>query len=191
MCIRISRFLGFGLLLALAGCVSTYGAGRSAPILDGAFDVGMAKGYCVDRGAGRQAGDRAVVLMGRCTSAVDAVPAVLTLSVGAAGSASAISGGPALLAQFFTSEQGRQSLSRDGRAEDVAVVQALGSGDALLLRVRDRAVGEYWRAVTGLKGRLVTLSVAGAEGAPLDAAAGRAVLDEALAALIAANRTET
>lgn len=189
MFIRISRLGGIGLLLVLSACVANYGAGRSTPILDGAVNVGMAKGYCVDRNAGRQADDRAVVLMGRCTSSVDAVPAVITLSVGAGGSASAVAGGPALLAEFFTSEAGRQSLSRDGRAGDVRVLQALGSGDALLMRVEDRAVGEYWRAVTGLRGRLVTLSVAGTEAEPLGAEEGRRVLDQALSALVAANRS--
>jgi hypothetical protein len=189
MFIRISRLSGIGFLLLLAACVSGYGAGRSAPILDGAVNVGMAAGYCVDRNAGRQADDRAVVLMGRCTSSVDALPAVITLSVGAGGSASAVAGGPALLAEFFTSQEGRKSLSRDGNARDVRVLQALGSGDALLMRVEDRAVGQYWRAVTALNGRLVTLSVAGTEDEPLDAAEGRRVLDEALSALVAANRS--
>lgn len=191
MSIRISRAGTAVLILLLAGCVSGYGAGRSAPILGGAVEVGMARGYCVDRSAGRQSQDRAIVLMGRCTSAVEAVPAVITLSVGAAGSASAIAGGPAMLSEFFASEPGRRSLSRDGRAGDVRILRAVGVGDALVMRVEDRAVGAYWRAVTGLRGRLVTLSVAGADGAPLDAEAGRRVLDEALAALIAANPTGT
>jgi hypothetical protein len=59
--------------------------------------------------------------------------------------------------------------------------------DAFLLHVRDRAVGDYWRAILGLRGRLVTLSVSGPEGKPLEAAKGRGLLDAAVAALRRAN----
>ena len=188
MSIAISRLFGAGLILVLAGCVAGSGAGRSTPILGGAMAVGVPSGYCVDRSAGRETDDRAIVLIGKCNAASAAVPAVVTLSVGAAGSASAIAGGPAQLAEFFASADGRKSLSRDGDARAVRILHAAGSGDALVMRVRDEAVGEYWRAVTGVRGRLVTLSVAGADGAPLDAEQGRALLDRSIAALVAANR---
>jgi hypothetical protein len=39
------------------------------------------------------------------------------------------------------------------------VIQTSVAEGALMLRVADRSVGEYWRAVLGLKGRLVTISV--------------------------------
>lgn len=191
MSIAISRLGGFGLILLLAGCVAGLGQGRSTPILGGAMVVGVPAGYCVDPSSGRETGDRAIVLIGKCDAGSAAVPAVVTLSVGAAGSAAAVAGGPGLLAEFFTSDDGRRSLSRDGDARAVRILHAAGSGDALVMRVQDEAVGEYWRAVTGLRGRLVTLSVAGTDGAPLDAEQGRALLDRALAALVAANREPT
>ncbi len=184
----ISRLGGFGLILLFAGCVSGLGPGRSTAILGGAMAVGAPSGYCVDRSAGHEADDRAIVLIGKCDAASAAVPAVVTVSVGAAGSAAAIAGGPAMLAEFFTSEAGRKSLSRDGDAGAVRILHAAGSGGALVMRVRDAAVGEYWRAVTALKGRLVTVSVAGTDGAPLDGEAGRALLDRSVEALVAANR---
>lgn len=189
MFIRISRLSGAGLIFLLSGCVAGLGAWRSTPVLDGAMSVGVPAGYCIDPSAGREADDRAIVLIGKCDADSAAVPAVLTVAVGAAGSASAVAGGPAMLAEYFTSDQGRRSLSRDGRASAVQVLQAVGSGDALLMRVRDDAVGDYWRAVTGMRGRLVTLSVAGTDGAPLDPEEGRRLLDRSLAALEAANRT--
>lgn len=191
MCIWISRAATLGLVLGLSACVSNYGAGRQAPILDGGLTVGMARGYCIDAGSSRQADDSAVILMGRCNTSIDEVPAVLTLSVGPAGSASAISGGGEMLAAFFTSEQGRATLSRDGRASDVTVQQALQSGNAFLMRVQDRAVGEYWRAITGLRGRLVTLSVAGTADTPLSSEQGRTLLDAALAQMVKANPSQS
>lgn len=187
MCIWISRGAALGLGLILSACVANYGAGRTAPILDGGLTVGMARGYCIDGAASRQTGDSAVILMGRCNTSIDEPPAVLTLSVGPAGSASAISGGGQMLADFFTSDAGRATLSRDGRAGDVVVRQAVQSQGAFVMRVQDRAVGEYWRAITGLRGRLVTLSVAGTDDTPLSSGDGRALLDAALGQMIRAN----
>jgi hypothetical protein len=151
----------------------------------------MAQGYCIDSGSSRQYDDSAVILMGRCNTGTDALPAVLTLSVGPAGSASAISGGGQMLADFFSSESGRATLSRDGIASDVTVKQALQSDGAFVMRVEDRAVGEYWRAIMGLRGRLVTLSVAGTDEMPLAPTDGRAVLDAAVAEMVKANAPQS
>lgn len=187
MCIWISRIAVAVVAIGLTACVQDYGAGRTAPILDGGLTVGMPQGYCLDGTASRQSGDSAVILMGRCNTSVDAAPAVLTLSVGPAGSASAISGGGQMLADFFSSASGRATLSRDGRSGDVTVKQAVQAQNAFVMRVQDRAVGEYWRAITGLRGRLVTLSVAGTDDTPLSAQDGRALLDATLAQLVKAN----
>ena len=54
-------------------------------------------------------------------------------------------------------------------------------------RVRDAAVGEYWRTITSIRGRLVTLSAVGTEAAPLDPAKGRTILNRAMAELVRAN----
>ena len=59
---------------------------------------------------------------------------------------------------------------------------------AFLVQVRDRAAGEYWRGIAGLRGRLVTVTAAGpSDAAPLPAAKGRALVEAALAALRRAN----
>ena len=78
-------------------------------------------------------------------------------------------------------------LSRNGRAQDVQVRQAVGRPDAFLMRLTDRAVGDYWRAVTGIGGRLVTISATGAEGTPLSPEEGRKLVDAAVLALRTAN----
>ena len=60
----------------------------------------------------------------------------------------------------------------------------------MLLKIDFRSlaqVGTYWRAITGKKGRLITLSATGTPRVPLDPAAGRRVIDQLLAALSRAN----
>ncbi|MBC2834470.1 cation transport ATPase [Paragemmobacter straminiformis] len=177
--------------LALAGCdAAGVGRIRSIDILDGAVTAAAPSGYCISPGAGMRGTDAAVILMGRCSGSpsATAAPAVITLSVGPAGSAGVMADGGASLAAFFQTEEGRGALSRAGKAEDVRVLSAVGSDDAFVMHVADSAVGEYWRAIRGLRGRLATISVSGAEGAPITSGQGKALLEATLAALAAANR---
>lgn len=173
--------------LMLSACVTGYGAGRKAQVLDGAVTVGLPAGYCIDQTSSREGGDSAILLMGRCNTGVAEAPALMTLSIGPAGSGVAIGTDNAALAAFFTSRDGRASLSRDGRFRDVEIVQAFDEAGIFTMRVRDRAVGEYWRAVTTIRGRLVTLSVTGTDSAPLDIPAARQLLARAMAELVKAN----
>lgn len=186
------KSLGLIGVLVLAGCVATQGAGiRQVALLDGAVVAAAPAGYCIAPGAGQRQADSAVVIMGRCSAAGTAEPAVLTLTVGQAGSAGAMAGGGEALAAYFTSEAGRAALSRSGRAGDVQVISATGVDGAFLVQVRDRVAGEYWRGIAGLRGRLVTVTAAGpSEDAPLPAAKGRALVEAALAALRRANAGE-
>lgn len=173
----------------LTGCVGGTGTGspRAAPVLAGTLSVGIPAGYCIDKAASREARDSAVLILGRCADNVRAVPAVITLSVGESGSAGAMAAGGAALAEFFTSSAGRASLSRDGRPAEVMVLQALSTGDAFILRLRDKRAGEYWRAVLGVSTRLVTVSVTGTPALPLAPDQGREVLDATLDAMRKAN----
>lgn len=176
-----------GAVLLLSACVAGYGAGRKAQVLGGSMQVGLAAGYCIDESSSREGADSLVLLMGRCNAGVTETPALLTLSVGPVGSGAGIGQDNAALAAFFTSDAGRKMLSRDGRARDVQVVQAFDEAGIFTMQVRDRAVGDYWRAVAAIRGRLVMLSVTGTESAPLDAAAGRQLLARAMAELVKAN----
>lgn len=176
-------------VLSLTACQvqGGFGTTRSAPVLNGALSVAVLPGYCVDRGAGRQEDDSAVVIMGRCSATATVAPALVTVSVGRGGSAGVMTAGGPALAAFFTSPQGRATLSRDGRASDIRVIEALGQGEALLLHLNDRQTGEYWRAVIGLKGRLVTISATGSPGVPLDPDQGRKLIDRLLSAMSGLN----
>ncbi len=173
----------------LAGCQpgSMPGTSRQVQVLGGAVAIGLPQDYCINRAAGREGPDSAVIVMGRCSSAATVAPALVTVTVGQAGSAGVMTAGPAALAQFFASPAGRATLSRDGQAADIRILEALSAGSAFLLHLDDRQQGEYWRAITGLRGRLVTVSATGAPGVPLDPAAGRRLIDRVLANLQSAN----
>ena len=144
-------------------------------------------GYCIDPAAVQKSGDTVVAVLGRCASISQMAPGLLTISVGQPGSAGVMAAGGEALAAFFASTEGRRVLSRSGRAQDVQLRQAVGSKDAFVMRLTDRAVGDYWRAVTGIGGRLVTISATGAEGTPLAPEAGRKLVDAAVLALRMAN----
>lgn len=186
--IRLVALLAVAATLASCQLGSGFSSSRAAPVLGGALQVGVPPGYCIDGKASRESRDTAVILMGRCSDAMTATPALITVSIGQGGSAGVMTAGGAALATFFTSAQGRATLSRSGRAGDVKVIEALGSGDAFLLHLQDRNVGDYWRAVIGVKARLVTLSATGTDEVRLAPAEGRKILEIALAALRAANK---
>lgn len=193
-------------LAVLAACVPVQGSGPTAvagrqikvqPVLGGAIKVAAPAGYCVEPAAVLQQADSAIVLIGRCAGGTGQARAraILTAAVGEAGTGLGIAGSGAELAAFFTSEQGRAALSRSGRAKTVKVLEAVGSGDAFLIRLTDTSPNkdgpgqaESWRAVMGLKGRLVSLTVTGTVDAPLDRDRGKALLDGYVAAMRAANR---
>lgn len=180
-----------GVALALAACdVSVPGRIRSIAILDGAVVAAAPAGYCISPGAGMRGADSAVILMGRCSFSTTGTtaPAVITLSVGPAASGGVMADGGASLAAFFKTTEGLTALSREGKAADVKLLSAVGSDGTFILHVADSAVGEYWRAIRGVKGRLTTVSVSGAEGAPITSGQGKALLEATVAALVAANR---
>jgi hypothetical protein len=178
MSIWTSRALVLPILLG--ACVAgpaNFAAPRSAAVLGGAVQVGLPQGYCIDRRAGREAGDTAVIVMGKCRDDSEAAPAILTTAIGPAGSAQVLAGGGQTLAAYFTSEAGRAALSRSGRARDVEIAQAKMVGPAFVMRIRDRALGEYWRGVEPVAGRLVTITVDFPGGS---GSGGEALLDQAL-----------
>lgn len=154
--------------------------GQTVTVLDGAVKVGVPAGYCVDPGAGQAGADTTVVVMGRCDAG--AAPAVISLTVGQAGSGQVLSAPGSYLAGYFMSPAGRAAMASDGRAGSVTVEAARVSGAAVLLRLADRSLGTYWRGIAPVAGRAVTVSVTAA-----DAAAGENVLQAALAAMARAN----
>ncbi len=180
----ISKAAAASVVLAmLAGCVMDSGSGRSATILGGALTVSAPPGYCIDPSAGRNSGDSAVILMGKCANAGAARPALISLSVGTAESAGVLNAGGPALAKFFTSPQGRAMLSRSGRAGDVQIAGIVKVNNAYLIHVLDRRAGDHWRAVTSASGRLITISAVGAANPALSPQDSRRLVEATLQAL--------
>lgn len=159
----------FVVFLALAGCIVSLPARglQQIQVLDGSVNVQAPPGYCIDRQASVSIGRAIVVMIGRCVYERNIAAAVVTLTIGAPASAGVLIEGPDALGQFFASAAGRAVLARDGDPTHVVVVQTKTVGVALLLHVKDQMAGEYWRAITSIKGRLVTISASGVKGVPL------------------------
>lgn len=180
------------LCLALAACVPglpeiATSSSRSVPVMGGALQVAAAPGYCVDRDASRETDQQAIVIMGRCSNRSGNLAAIVTVSVGAPGSASSLAGDATALADYFTSEAGRAALSRDGDAASVRLRDMRSVDGRLVLHLDDTTTGEAWRTLISLRGRLVSISVVGASLQTQTGADGRALLDRTVAAMLRAN----
>ena len=184
--------LACAVLLALAGCVAPGGGSdpARAPILAGAMMLAAPDGYCIVPGSRLERGDDALALMGRCKGETNRPPAVLTVTLGAQGSAADFD--TATLANWLRGPQGRAALSRSGRGTDVTIEDVATLKDALLIRLRDAGAEQAvepsaWRAVLPLRGRLVTLTVTGPRDQPLPPDTGRKLMETFIARMRAAN----
>lgn len=185
--------------LGLAACEGGFGVSRNAPerisLPDGLVVAG-AEGWCVDVGSSSFAGDTAVVVLGSCAAiAKNAraprpnVPGVLTVSVEGAGFQAPP--GEALEA-FFGTEDGLSVLAHDGNGEHVRLLESRREGENLFLHAEDSsalpgAAHDYWRALFGLNGRLISVTLLGISGRPIDPIDGLATLRSQIEELIVAN----
>lgn len=191
------RCLSTVALIGLMGCdaalpVGLPGVGlHEIRILDGTVKIAAPAGYCIDPKTSVVRGDAVVVLIGRCTARGGVAAALVSLTVGAPASAGVLLAGPDALAKFFTSPAGRRLLARDGKAAHVAVTRAMVGDSTLYLHVEDRQAGEYWRAITAIRGRLVTVSASGTEGAPLTPDQGLKLVQDTIRLLAERNPDKT
>ncbi|MBC7478421.1 MAG: hypothetical protein H7317_10060 [Pseudorhodobacter sp.] len=174
------------LLLALAAC-DLPGSTPQVTVLGGEITVRAPQFYCVSEGSSRSSADTAVVLIGRCAENGRVAAGLVTVTIGRSASGGVMLAGAERLRAFLRSGAGRKALSRSGRPGDVAVLQSGVVDGTLMLHLDDRVAGEYWRAIIGIKGRLVTISASGAEGAPLTPADGQRLVEETVTALVRAN----
>lgn len=204
----MSTWTSRGALLALllaAGCAAPVDVARLAPervrLAEGIVVAGP-PGYCIDPRAVRETGAAAFVLLGSCAALSDGgiaaeplAPGVLTVLVSPAGGGAAFSASSAAqLRRFFESEAGRASLSAEGRAETVEVLETRAEGGLMFVRARDTSRGrpagvadDYWRAIFDLNGRLVTATVIGLETRPLASDDGLRTLAELTSRLVREN----
>lgn len=182
-----------GLCALLTACATLGGLVGAArvPVLSGAVTVAAPSGYCVGPAQVKEAQDTAVALIGRCLSTGLVMPAVISVSVGRSGSAGVMIAGPEAVAAFFGRPEGRQLLARSGRAKDLKVIETRVRDGALLMHLDDAGVGSYWRAILGLKGRLITISAQGTGGVVLPDPASLSAVEGTLAAMRAANPAPT
>ncbi len=176
-------------LTSLCACPPGLPGGGTPQIglFDGAFRVAAPAGYCIDPQNVSQTESTAVVLIGRCRDGSASTAALVSVTIGEPGSGAVMAAGPEGLSAFFTSPEGLATLSRSGSASDVVVQKAVMAGPNFLLLLADRTSGTYWRAISGMKGRVITTSAIGTQDVTLTPEAGRAVLDATLVALRRAN----
>lgn len=177
------------------------GISRKAPdeiaLPDGMIVAGT-KGWCIDRRSSRLDDETSVVVLGSCAaldsdagSARPSVQGVVTVSVQAAnGNVPSLQA----LETFFQTDAGRGILSRSGQTADVRVLETRLEDDTLILHVEDGggavpgASSDYWRALMGVEGRFVTVSLVGFGESPIDPDAGRAMVTAQVEELFQANQ---
>lgn len=210
MCIWTSKrggsalaFVCLFLLTACAGGVGVPGlSGGKRQVALGGGDVVIAgpRGYCVDEGATRDAATGGFAMLASCAALTLSplaprpdVRAVLTASVSAVDTTGA-GFDTAAAESFFRSDGGRAMLARSGDAATLTVVASRRSETSLLLALVDTSQGlapgmddAYWRALTELRGRIVTLSVLPPEGAAITPEAGFALTAQFVAQVRALN----
>lgn len=161
------------------------------------------EGFCVDPESTRDSGDTAFVLMGNCAVISDrrsagqpSVQAILTASLSEADASQTLRGAIPDLGTFFTSDEGRQLLSRAGEADTVEVLDSFHQGDVFYLRARDSSASEiqnvsadYWRSYLDVGDRIATLTVLGRDDSPIPSDTGLQTLRDFTQAVQNANTT--
>lgn len=195
----ISKAFVVACVLGLAGCEGGLGVSRKAPeqisLPDGIVVAG-AEGWCVDVASSQARRTTSVVVLGSCAAIADnakaprpSVPGVMTVSVEGPG----FQAPPAdALEAFFDTDAGLAVLARDGDAESVRLLESKRDGERLYLHAKDDSAlpgvsTDYWRALFGLNGRLVSVTLLGLSGRPISSAEGLAALQSQIERLIAAN----
>lgn len=147
----------------------------------------LPQGYCFDPKSLHSERGGIVVIGGRCAAARPVPPAAITVSIGGEGSSAVLQSGARVLTDWARSPAGRAALARDGQPGSVHISETLVVDGAFVIRLQDRAVGPYWRAAIGIKGRLVMISASAPDGGALSTADGRKILIGVIAAMRRAN----
>ena len=183
-------------IAALAAC-DPVGVAQPVALLTGDLVVTPPAGYCADPVSSRLRAGFAV--FAPCvTLGTDApVPSIIGVAIVQAGDTGSamVTSGETGLRDFLTSPQGAGLLSK-GSGATISVISSQTSGGRVTVHFRDTAAPpmdglgpDEWRAFTDIGGRLVTVSVRGLDDAPLSAAHGDALLDQALRGLSAPQAT--
>lgn len=194
-----SKAIVAAFVLGLAGCDGGFGVSRQAPeqiALPDGLVVAGAEGWCVDVDSSQSGQTTAVVVLGSCAAIAKnanaprpSVPGVMTVSVESAE----LQAPPAdALEAFFDTDDGLAVLARDGNADSVRLLESKRDGELLYLHAQDDSelpgvASDYWRALFGLNGRLISVTLLGISGRPITSAEGLAALQSQIERMIAAN----
>lgn len=203
---RTLAALAFGAVLS--GCLEVpdlatpkFGVSlRTAPqtiaVANRSVMIGGPSGYCVDRTVSKLGGDSAFVVLASCSSITrdpslspPGAYGLLTASVAKeAGGGTGLLADPEVLERFLASQAARAALARDARAGSVTILDLVRQEDAMMIRLRDTSQSElvgvddvYWRGLTDVNGRLITIAVVSFAERPLGAEVGLATLRAFLA----------
>lgn len=199
MSIWTYKTTGLAAFLALAACDLPF-VSRQAPtsvqLADGLVVAG-AKGWCVDESTSQTAGETAVVVLGNCAALSGNpdepqpdVAGIVTVSVEATGTQIPSADD---LVGFLLTESGRAALARNGDPNSVEILETETDGGTVFLHAQDisgvpsGAAKDYWRALFGMEGRFVSVSLVAPNKSPIGRNDGLATLDAHIARLISAN----
>ena len=124
-------------------------------------------GFCILDGSRKTYRGAEFVALAPCRDGTATDQAVLTATVGPAGSGEGIDPAEIVASGYFGSPPGRLALSRSGDPRTVTVHATTVEQGTALVHLTDRSPaprtlaqnGEGWRALLRLRGRIVTLSV--------------------------------
>jgi hypothetical protein len=177
MSIWISKAANFTKLLAagllLLACLPTkegeiHLAQKPYTVLGGGMNVAVPLGYCLDRSSLVEKHDTFVALAGRCVNTASHRAAVISIAVGQKGTAVDVVGNEADLKNYVKSADGLAALSNIQKTSRIAVISAKAEQKVFVLHLQNQTPdaksglqSESWRAIFGISGRLVTVSVKG------------------------------
>ncbi|MBU2866139.1 hypothetical protein [Pacificibacter marinus] len=164
------------------------------------FTVTAPDGFCVDETSVKDTVKTGFVLMADCAALrgkkhkVDQSRSVLLTTTVAAPLENPESVTPQALQKFFSTEQGRAVLSRNGDAVTVSASMEIVDDDTLILHIRDSSPvnidglsQDDWRAFTVIHNRLVTLSVTPFVGVTASNTSAKALVIQLARLLLAEN----
>lgn len=193
--------------LVLAGCDALPGLGagfgraangpvQSLALYDGAVRAAGPEDYCIDTGLSRPARGFAVMAGCATLAGADRAPAIeglITIQVGASGSAT-VAGNEAAMAALMRTAPGVALLSETGQPETIRIDAISSQSGLVVVHFIDASGAQIggleaaeWRAFLDVGPHLATIRLRGFDRAPLDRDRGLQLLTRAVDALRAAN----
>lgn len=181
---RLAMMLCAALLTAGCAVIGARPAPTAALVpgpvtLPGPVELTPPSGLCVAPAASRL--PRGFAMLGACTPG-EGAPVVISVQLGAPGSA-VVNDDPPALAAFLKTETGRETLSRTGRASDITVKSTRVDGGQVRALYARHPEGDEWRGFADVGDRLVTVSLRAVAPGAITAARGDRLLSRALAGL--------